>query len=90
MDDRRLREITPGRRGWRFVGKIRGLVVRANVPYLVVTAAGVTTRHYTEAGAKKRVAILRTSGVKATAWGWSDDGWRLVVRSGWTRSHQLV
>ena len=84
MDDRRLREITPGKRGWRFVGRYRGQTLRANVPYLVVTSAGVTTRHYTEAGARKRLGILGTSGFGATALEWADGTWRRVTTAGVT------
>jgi len=78
MDERRLREITPGRRGWRFVGSIHGRQVRANVPYLVI--ARVTTRHYTASGALKRVRILRASGVHSEAWEW-DGSWKLLASS---------
>ena len=87
MDGRRLREIAPSKRGWRFAGKIRGCLVRANVPYLVITSAGVITRHYTEMGSLKRVAILRTSGVAATAWGWTGGAWALIQPR---RSQQLA
>jgi hypothetical protein len=50
-------------------------MLRANVPYLVLVGSRVT-RHYTEGGARKRLAILATSGVTAAAVMWDEDrGW---------------
>jgi hypothetical protein len=71
MDARRLREITPAKRGWRFVGKWRGRIFRANTPCLVITAAAVT-RHYTEGGARKRLQILATCRIPGQAIAWND------------------
>ncbi len=80
MDDRRLREITPSQRGYRFQGRWRGRLLRANVPYLVVTSAAVT-RHWTAAGARNRVRILRQYGIEAWALRWDSDRWAVEVTS---------
>lgn len=83
MDARRLREVTPAKRGWRFVGRHRGKILRANVPYLVIIGDRMT-RHYTESGARKRLAILATSGVTAAAVMWDEDRWLPITTAGVT------
>lgn len=91
MDSRRLREVTPARRGWRFIGRHRGKMLRANVPYLVIVGDCVT-RHYTENGARKRLAILATSGVTAAGVMWEEDRWLPITPAAVTRrrSQQLA
>lgn len=73
MDQRRLREVTPAKRGWRFVGRFRGRVISANVPYLVIVNNQKITRHYTESGARKRLAILAACGVTAAGVMWDEN-----------------
>lgn len=89
MDARRLRQITPSKRGWRFVGKWRGCrgfparELKANVPYLVITTAAMT-RHYTRMGAEKRLRILATCKVPAVGVVWLESGqWATIA--GWAK-----
>lgn len=59
-DERRLSEVSPGQRGFRFVGKWRRLTVKANTPGVIVTAAAVIcSRHYTRVGLEDRLGVIR-------------------------------
>lgn len=66
LDDRKLRNVSPGRRGHRFAARYRGKLLQSNTRYLVITAAAVT-RHYSARGAIDRVRLLELYEVKAAA-----------------------